>query len=99
MFIGTFGAWHGVDVFAQAIRRMVERDAAALRAGKVHFVLVGFPTAPGRTAKEAEAWLAQRELIVRGVGNYGLPNHLRITLGLEEHNRAVVDGLAEFMRR
>ena len=41
MFIGTFGAWHGVDVFAQAIRGMVERDAAALRAGKVHFVLVG----------------------------------------------------------
>jgi glycosyltransferase involved in cell wall biosynthesis len=41
MFIGTFGAWHGVEVFAQAIRAMAERDADALRAGKVHFVLVG----------------------------------------------------------
>ena len=41
MFIGTFGQWHGVEVFAEAIRVMVERDAAALRAGKVHFVLVG----------------------------------------------------------
>jgi histidinol-phosphate aminotransferase len=66
---------------------------------QANFVLVGFPTTPGRTAKEAEVWLATRGLIVRGVGNYGLPNHLRITLGLEEHNRAVVDGLAEFMRR
>ena len=66
---------------------------------QANFILVGFPTTPGRTAKEAEAWLAARGFIVRGVGNYGLPSHLRITIGLEEHNRAVVEGLAEFMRR
>ena len=65
---------------------------------QANFVLVGFPTAPGRTAGEAEAWLARRGLIVRGVGNYGLPDHLRITIGLEEHNRAVVDALSEFMK-
>ena len=30
-FIGTFGQWHGVDVLAQAIRRMVlERRASCL---------------------------------------------------------------------
>jgi histidinol-phosphate aminotransferase len=62
-----------------------------------NFVLVGFPMTPGRTAPEAEAFLASRGLIVRGVGNYGLPNHLRITVGLEEHNRAVIDALADFM--
>ena len=49
-----------------------------------NFVLVEFPTTPGKTAAEAEAFLAARGLIVRGVANYGLPNHLRITLGLEE---------------
>ena len=65
---------------------------------QANFVLVGFPATPGRTAREAEAWLAARGLIVRGVGNYGLPDHLRITIGLEEHNRAVIDGLSEFMR-
>jgi histidinol-phosphate aminotransferase len=31
------------------------------------------------------------------VGGYGLPDHLRLTIGLEEHNRAVVDALAAFM--
>lgn len=67
-------------------------------ASQANFVLVGFPTTPGRTAAEAEAWLARRGLIVRGVGNYGLPNHLRITIGLEEHNRAVADGLVEFLK-
>jgi histidinol-phosphate aminotransferase len=63
-----------------------------------NFLLVGFPKTPGRTAKDAEAFLASRGLLVRGVGNYGLPDHIRITIGLEEHNRAVADALVEFMR-
>jgi histidinol-phosphate aminotransferase len=62
-----------------------------------NFVLVGFPQTPGRTAVEAEGFLAQRGLLTRGVGNYGLPDHLRITIGLEQHNRAVVEGLSAFM--
>lgn len=65
---------------------------------QANFVLVGFPTTPGRTAKEAWAFLAGRGLIVRGVSNYGLPGHLRITIGLEQHNRAVVDALAAFLK-
>ena len=64
---------------------------------QANFVLVGFPRAPGRTAAEAEAFLARRGLIVRGVGNYGLPDHLRITIGLEEHNRAVAEALRDFL--
>jgi len=63
-----------------------------------NFVLVGFPKTPGKTAKEAEAYLARRGLIVRGVGGYGLPDHLRITIGLEDHNRAVVDALSDFLK-
>ena len=64
-----------------------------------NFIMVGFPKAPGRTAREAEAFLASRGLIVRGIANYGLPDHLRITIGLEEHNRALVDLLSEFLGR
>jgi histidinol-phosphate aminotransferase len=63
-----------------------------------NFVLVGFPKTPGRTAAEAEAFLAARGLIVRGVRGYGLPDHLRITIGLEAHNRAVFEALAAFMK-
>jgi histidinol-phosphate aminotransferase len=61
-----------------------------------NFVLVGFPDRERRTAQAAEAFLARRGLLVRGVANYGLPNHLRITIGLEEHNLAVVEALAAF---
>ena len=62
-----------------------------------NFVLVGFPKTAGRTAAEADAFLSARGLLVRGVGLYGLPDHLRMTIGLEAHNRALVDALAEFM--
>ena len=62
-----------------------------------NFVLVGFPQRPGKTAIEADAFLTRRGLLVRGVGNYGLPDHIRITIGLEAHNRALIDALADFM--
>jgi histidinol-phosphate aminotransferase len=62
-----------------------------------NFILVRFPTAPGRTAPEAEAFLASHGYLTRGVASYGLPEHLRITIGLEDHNRAVVELLARFM--
>ena len=64
-----------------------------------NFVLIGFPTTPGKTAAEAEVFLATRGLILRGVANYGLPDHLRLTIGLEEHNRAVIAALSDFLDR
>ena len=62
-----------------------------------NYILVRLPTTPGRTAREGEAFLASRGYLVRGVAAYGLPEHLRLTIGLEEHNRALVDLLAEFL--
>ena len=48
-------------------------------------------------AKEADAFLMKRGLILRQVSSYGLPDHLRLTIGTEEANRLVVKTLAEFM--
>lgn len=67
---------------------------------KVHpsianFILVEFT--PGQ-AEKANAFLMERGLIVRDVVAYGLPNHLRITIGLPDDNRAVVQALAEFLK-
>jgi histidinol-phosphate aminotransferase len=64
-----------------------------------NFVLVAFPREPDpRTASAAEAYLAERGWLVRGLKNYGLPDHLRVTIGLEQHMRAVVEALAAFMK-
>jgi glycosyltransferase involved in cell wall biosynthesis len=40
-FIGTFGQWHGVEVFARAIRRLADQHRAWLESSGVRFLLVG----------------------------------------------------------
>ncbi|MFW0777130.1 MAG: histidinol-phosphate transaminase [Rickettsiales bacterium] len=62
-----------------------------------NFVLVEFPEGK-HGAKEANGFMTERGLIPREVGGYGLPNCLRISIGLEEDNKAVVATLAEFMK-
>jgi histidinol-phosphate aminotransferase len=63
-----------------------------------NFLLLHFPKTAGKTAKEADAFLTQRGLVLRAVGAYGLPNALRLTIGSEEANRLVVKTLEEFMK-
>lgn len=63
-----------------------------------NFVLITFPTTKGKTADDADAFLTKRGLILRGLKNYGLPNALRLTVGLEEPNRLVVEALRDFMK-
>jgi histidinol-phosphate aminotransferase len=64
-----------------------------------NFLLVHFPTTSGKTAAEAEAFLASRGYLTRGVSSYGLPEFLRFNIGLEQHNRDVVELIAEFLKR
>jgi len=62
-----------------------------------NFVLIHFPETKGRTAKEADALLTKRGLILRQVGVYKLPNALRMSVGTEEANRLVMQALKEFL--
>jgi histidinol-phosphate aminotransferase len=62
-----------------------------------NFVLIHFPDQAGRTAKDADAFLTRRGLILRQVGAYKLPNALRMSVGSEEANRLVVQALADFL--
>jgi histidinol-phosphate aminotransferase len=39
--------------------------------------------------------LLRKGVIVRPVANYGLPEHLRVTVGLEEENRRFLSALRE----
>jgi len=62
-----------------------------------NFVLIHFPEGKGRTAKDADAFLTKRGLILRQVGAYKLPNALRMSVGTEEANRLMVQALKEFL--
>ena len=59
-----------------------------------NFVLVRFKDA--EQAQRANDYLNTKGVIVRPVGGYGLPEALRITIGTEDQNRAVLDALSEF---
>jgi histidinol-phosphate aminotransferase len=65
-----------------------------------NFVLVHFPQDdPARSAKAADAFLTSQGIILRAMGAYGMPHALRLTIGSEEANRAVLTALAAFMGR
>jgi histidinol-phosphate aminotransferase len=59
-----------------------------------NFVLVHFTAQ--KTAAMADAFLLERGLVVRRMDGYGLPNALRMSVGTEEANHALVAALKEF---
>ena len=52
----------------------------------------------GRPAAPIYEALLREGVIVRPVANYGMPNHLRITVGLAEENRRFLDALARVLQ-
>jgi histidinol-phosphate aminotransferase len=63
-----------------------------------NFILVHFPEDARHTAAKADAFLAGRGIILRRMEGYGLPGALRLTIGSQEANRAVVAALKEFLK-
>jgi histidinol-phosphate aminotransferase len=51
----------------------------------------------GRPAADIDARLLRRGCIARPVANYGLPEHLRVTVGLEAENLRFLDALKEVL--
>ena len=62
-----------------------------------NFLLVCFGADKDRGAEQADAFLKSKGIVVRRMGGYGFPNCLRITIGLEDEMRAVVDALSQFI--
>ncbi len=64
-----------------------------------NFILIHFPKKSGKSAKDADAFLLKRGLVLRRLEPYHLPDALRLTVGSEEANRLVVTALGEFLAR
>lgn len=64
-----------------------------------NFVLVHFPDEHGKRAVDADAYLLERGCVLRMVGNYGLPNSIRMTIGSEDANRAIIGHLKDFLEQ
>ena len=59
-----------------------------------NFVLIYFRD--GEEAARANEFMMTQGIIIRHVANYGLPQCLRITIGKDEENQAVLEALAKF---
>jgi len=64
-----------------------------------NFVLIEFAGEGARSARAASAWLEQDGIIARPMAAYGLPHCLRLSVGLEAENHAVVASLGAFARQ
>jgi histidinol-phosphate aminotransferase len=87
------------DEWLPWLTRKIEDLGLVVTPSVANFVLIHFPDAPGQTAKDADAFLTCRGLVLRQVGAYGLPNALRLTVGSAEANRLVVEALGAFVNR
>jgi len=63
-----------------------------------NFILIKFPKEPGKTAADANEYLLKHGYILRWFPAQGLDHCLRMTIGTETQNRAVLHLLKEFLR-
>jgi histidinol-phosphate aminotransferase len=86
------------------VQKSVQLNRAALAELRVQIARLGLTVIPsagnfllvdlGRPAGPVFEGLLRRGVIARPVGNYGLPNHLRITTGTLDQTRRAIEALA-----
>ncbi len=76
----------------------IEKLGLKVTPSVANFLLVHFSGDAKRDAHAADAFLKARAIIVRRVDAYGLPHALRITVGTEADNQAVVAALSDFVK-
>lgn len=63
-----------------------------------NFVCVGFPDEDGKRATDADAFLRKSNIITRAMAGFGLPKHLRVTIGLDDEMETCLDAIDEFVK-
>lgn len=85
------------DIWRPKMTAMLEALGLEVAPSEANFLLVRFPSDAAKNADAANAFLVNRGIIPRAVGNYGLPDCLRITVGLEDEVIALVEALKDFL--
>lgn len=82
--------WKGLDYFYDSLKKL----GLPYIESQGNFVM--FDTL-GKASEMNEA-LLRRGIIMRPIGNYGFPNHLRLSVGLENENQAAMKALEEVLK-
>ncbi len=80
------------------VKRLTELGLG-VQLGYGNFVLVKFPEKGNLSASEAYPYLGKKGILVRPVTAYGLPHHLRITIGKGEEMQELLSHLNDFMTK
>lgn len=86
------------DTWLEWVATEVEKLGLSVTPSVGNFILIHFPDEDGKRATDADAFLLERGCVLRLVGNYGLPNALRMSIGTEAANKAVIAALADFLK-
>ena len=77
--------WQGMDF----LTKRLEESGCRVMPSETNFILVDI----GRDAKMVYEKMLREGVIVRAMTAYGLPNHIRITVGLPEENLRCIESL------
>ena len=87
-------ARQGNDAELPRLSAALAKLGLAVFPSQTNFILVGVGARDGRQLYGA---LLQRGVIVRPMNGYGLPHHLRITVGTSEENGRLVRAIEEVL--
>ncbi len=81
--------WDELDRLAEELRSM----GCRVMPGHTNFMLVD----TNRDARQVYEAMLRKGVIVRAMGSYGFPSHIRITVGLPEENSRFLQAFSEIM--
>ena len=87
------------DVWLPRVTDAIEKLGYRVTPSVANFVLFHLPDDAKSGAAACDDFLKSRGIILRRVAGYGLPNCLRLTIGTEAENLAVIAALSEFAGR
>jgi histidinol-phosphate aminotransferase len=82
--------WQGMDFLTERLEEL----GCRVMPSETNFILVDI----GRDAKMVYEKVLREGIIVRAMTAYGLPNHIRITVGLPEENLRCVEALQKVLK-
>lgn len=103
--IGAFAALDDTTFIARSLK-LVSEGKKQIETGLKSLDLPFTPTQGNfllfdtrRDASKVNEFLLRRGVILRPVGNYGLPRHLRWTIGSSEENQFVIDAIKDMVNQ
>jgi histidinol-phosphate aminotransferase len=84
-------------IWREVMTQELEKLGLVVTPSAANFLLVHFPANEGRDAVAADEHLSASGIILRRMESYGLPHALRLSIGTEEQNRAVLAVLKGFL--